>query len=233
MEKQGRSHIFWHNAIMGLCAHPDLAKKYEIGFRDETIAWLIEKDLKTRGDEGSWQWLFSQPNYTRDNWNNFDWVTYEPIARGLFCRLATDNIWSMVEVFCFYKPEVFLDTLAWAFGFTNIEKTDPFQPGTFCSDRDRIEKGIYLRPFRWRFLICSLMMFVVVITSKTCRKKLILCGKPSTWLMLLMLLGASLPCIAVIPNLMYGTPLIIITIWGIYSLIFRVLVATTGFLQSL
>ena len=221
--KQGRAHVFWHNLLMGLCAHPELAEKYDIGFVDETVGRAVEKFVKDRGDRDNWQLLFSEANYSRGNWIHFNWIDYEPIARELYLHIAAENKWAMVELYFFWKPKLFVDTVAWTLGFGDIEQDDPLQPGKLCSKQERVENGVFLNPLSLTFLVCSLLLLMVAATDGKLQKKLTLHGRADALVLLLIFGGASLPCIAVVPNLMYAMPLIVVTLWLSYLLAFRLL----------
>jgi hypothetical protein len=202
----GSRHVFWHNVLMGLSAHPDLAARYDLAFVDEKVALLVDRYLQAHGEKEKRQVLFGNPNYNAGNWKDFDWVLYEPIARTVCLDVFAHAPGRFLETLLIYKPLVFCQNVAWIAGVGSQQQVTRYLGGTVAAEDVRRSRGLYYNPFCWTVL--GVIGCTLLVSLPRHQGNL----KPHV-LATLLVFGFSLtPSMAVLPILPYiGVPLVLLT----------------------
>ena len=108
-----RSHIVWHNALMGLAVDPDIAAEYKMGVTsDASVAAAVREYLKTTGQNERRDAIFPGSedtwlkNATASNWERFDWIGYEAAARELWWKIVREDPGRVVRLFTVRMPQM-------------------------------------------------------------------------------------------------------------------------------
>ncbi|OAI39521.1 hypothetical protein AYO40_05665 [Planctomycetaceae bacterium SCGC AG-212-D15] len=206
---RGTNHIVWHNVLMGMSAHPGLAERYELPFMDDAATRAVKRWLLEHHDMDTLQGLFANPSLLENNFEGFNWVLYEPIARHVCWDICREAPRQVAATFLVYKPLVFWNTLLWTAGNGSGEAVTPPGGVQIASDSARNAADLYLKPFR--AVPIGILLCVLLLRPTEVRGKLTSC----VMVIALAFVGSAVPGILVVPFIHYiGVSLILLLMLG-------------------
>jgi hypothetical protein len=110
-ERGGRT--FWHNALIGFAAHPEMRERYKLAIDDDAALQWVIRDTRDRGDvrhNPEWSTKSFMASAQGEE-SSFDWSVYEACARDLYLRVWRENTGEVLMCHLFYKPKVALGQL--------------------------------------------------------------------------------------------------------------------------
>ena len=141
-------HVFWHSLHTGFAAGPELADRYQLGFGDGPSYRAVMRYLRAADDPGRIRAVFGTDGSVID-FGRMNSREYERAARDVVMQMVRDDPRAVVETIAFYKPLMFVRTLAWATGLAEVDvRTIAMEPEWLLTPAERIAHEAYLRWFR-------------------------------------------------------------------------------------
>lgn len=157
---------FWHNALMGLGSpsrstwdiFPAKGGDYKVGFGDGWIVDAVIKYAKNNKEEfGEMNWNRVDVLNSLGGHSNFDWSSYEGVARKLYWDIVTSNKVRVFKIYAFVKPWQSIKT---------VIRTMVDRPGSSAKEKEiRSDRGLYFSPLGF-----PLVIFIILSSLLGCRE---------------------------------------------------------------
>ena len=141
-------HVFWHSLHTGFAAGPALAERYQLGFSDDPSYRAVFQYLRAAGDSRRMRAVFGTDGSIFD-FNLMNPREYSLAARDVVMQMVRDDPRAVAETMAYYKPLMFVRTLAWATGLAQVDvRTIAMEPEWLSTPAERTADEAYLRWFR-------------------------------------------------------------------------------------
>jgi len=141
-------HVFWHAVLVGFAVNPVLAERFQLSFEDLPAYKAVVRHLVRTGDTARLQAVFGGDG-SAIAVDRFNWREYDRAARDTVLHIAREAPLAAVAAFAYYKPRMFIASLAWATGMfpARLPKI-AVRSQWISSEPRRIAGDEYLRWFR-------------------------------------------------------------------------------------
>jgi len=167
--QNGSAHLFWHNAFMGLCLQPDLARVYQVDIDDQSVEnaaerYLLDHSRITERDE-----MFAEGC----NAPSFNRIKYDSVVRELYWDACATHVKEAISSFLVYRPLLFFKHVSWAIGTRPADVDDlHLHDHVLATAERRTSQQLFLNPLRCDalFLLSLAMLCVCPVSNASWRR---------------------------------------------------------------
>ena len=212
------SHVFWHSLHTGFAADPELAAQYRLGFDDMPSYLAVMRSVEAHEPERM-QAVFGTDGSVFA-FNRVNLLEYERAARGVVAQIVREEPGAVVAAFLYYKPLMFVRTLAWVTGLAQIDvRAIAIEPGWISTAAERTARDEYLRWFR----PVAACLFLLAVVSAGCSRRMSssesLPHRPAGIVLPAMFLASALPGLVVWPAFHWSADALITTGMLLYAIV--------------
>ena len=139
--------IFWHNVLIGMSLHPELARQYRLDVSDTSV-FLYIKELASRDTTADPASIFWSASEQPDGMVK-DFRAYDRLCRQTVLRIAASHPVETATLLLWYKPRQFVRSLQYAAGdvrhdlayYSLVDQT-----GSLLTAGERLAKNAFFNP---------------------------------------------------------------------------------------
>jgi hypothetical protein len=159
-------HVFWHSLHAGFAADPELAARYRLGFSDMPSYLSVMRSVEAHEPERV-QAVFGTDGSVFD-YRRVNLLEYERAARRMVTQIVRDEPRAVIAAFVYYKPLMFIRTLAWVTGFSQVDvRAIAIEPDWVSPPAERTARDEYLRWFR----PAAACLFLLAVACAVCSRR--------------------------------------------------------------